>query len=249
MRDQTNAASQHLQTFLAQIVEGLPRFLGAVAILIIGYLIAKAVAAAVHNLLGRAQLNQRLHNGKGGNFIQRAIPNPQGLLATIVYWIIFLFALSVAVSTLGIPVLVDFVRAIYAYIPNVIAALAIFMVAGTVSAAVSGLVATAMGDTPTGKVISTVVPVLIMSIATFMILNQLKIAPAIVTITYAAILGSAALGLALAFGLGGRDVASRMLQDLYDKGQRAKGQVASDAGTGANHAKQQDNDLRDKHGV
>ncbi len=249
MRDQTNAAGEHLQTFLAQIVEALPRFLGAIAILIIGYLIAKAVAAAVHNLLGRAQLNQRLHTGQGGSFIQRAIPNPQGLLATIVYWVIFLFAVSIAVATLGIPVLVDFVRAIYAYIPNVIAALAIFMIAGAVSAAVAGLVATAMGDTPTGKVISTVVPVVIMSIATFMILNQLKIAPAIVTITYAAILGSAALGLALAFGLGGRDVAARMLQDLYDRGQVAKGQAAADARTGAERTRQKADDLRNQHGV
>jgi hypothetical protein len=161
----------------------------------------------LHNILGRAQLNQRLHSGTGGNFIQRALPNPQGLVASVTYWAIFLFAVSIAVSYLGIPALSQMIEGVYDYIPNVIAAILIFLVAGTVSGAVATLVANAMGDTPTGKAIGTAVPVVIMSIATFMILNQLKIAPAIVTITYATLLGSAGLAMALAFGLGGRDVA------------------------------------------
>lgn len=246
MRENTNAAGDHLNNLLAQVIEGLPRFLGALAILIIGYLIAKAIAAAVHNLLGKAQLNQRLHTGQGGNFIQRAIPDAQGLIATVVYWVIFLFAVSIAVSALGIPVLVDFIRAIYGYLPNVLAAFLIFLVAGALSAAVAGLVANAMGDTPTGKVVSSVVPVLIMVIAVFMILNQLKIAPEIVNATYIILLGSTAFGMALAFGLGGKDVAGKMLQDLYDKGQRTKGQVAGDAKIGANRAKDRADDLRNK---
>ena len=54
-----------------------------------------------------------------------------------------------------------------------------------------------------------------MGIATFMILDQLDIAPAIVEITYIALLGSVALGMAIAFGLGGREVAARLLEDAY----------------------------------
>jgi hypothetical protein len=59
-----------------------------------------------------------------------------------------------------------------------------------------------------------------MGIATFMILDQLEIAPAIVEITYIALLGSVALGAALAFGLGGRDVAARLLEDSYRQARR-----------------------------
>jgi uncharacterized membrane protein len=246
MRENAKDAGDYLASFLTQIVDGLPRFLGFLAILLIGYLIAKAVAAAVHNLLGKAQINQRLHTGAGGNFIQRALPNPQGLLATITYWVIFLFAASIAVSVLGIPALVQIVEGVYDYLPNVLAAVLIFMVAGAVSGAVATLVANAMGDTPTGKIVGTAVPIVIMGIASFMILNQLKIAPAIVTITYAALLGSAALGMALAFGLGGRDVAAKMLSDLYDKGQAAKGRASADFRTGANRAKDKAQDLRDR---
>ena len=73
------------------------------------------------------------------------------------------------------------------------------------------------------------VPALIMVIAVFMILNQLKIAPQIVTLTYTFLLGSVALAGALAFGLGGREVAARMLEDAYQKGREQKGQVEEDA--------------------
>ncbi|MDB5181516.1 MAG: hypothetical protein JWP13_279 [Candidatus Saccharibacteria bacterium] len=246
MRDNTRSVGEYVSDFIGHIVNGLPKFLGALLIILIGYLVARAVAAAVHNLLGRAQLNQRVHSGAGGNFIQRAIPNPMGTIATIVYWVIFFFAISIAVSVLGIPVLVQFVEGIYDYLPNVLAAILIFLAAGAISGGVATLIANAMGDTPTGKIVGTAAPVVIMGIASFMILNQLKIAPAIVTITYAALLGSAALGMALAFGLGGRDVASRMLSDLYDKAQANKGRVAADVKQGTQRARGKADDLRDQ---
>jgi len=75
-----------------------------------------------------------------------------------------------------------------------------------------------LGDTAVGKIAATAAPLLIMGIAVFMILDQLRIAPTIVTITYVALLGSVALGLAISFGLGGRDVAARMLEDAYRSG-------------------------------
>jgi hypothetical protein len=112
------------------------------------------------------------------------------------------------------------------------------VIAGVVAAAVGGLVARTMGDTPTGKIVGSVVPVLVMAIATFMILNQLQIATEIVTITYAALIGGVFLAMALAFGLGGRDVAARMLSDAYDKGQQEKDTVKRDMQVGKERGKQ-----------
>ena len=76
-----------------------------------------------------------------------------------------------------------------------------------------------------------------MAIATFMILNQLRIAPEIVTITYAALIGGVFLAMALAFGLGGREVAGRMLGDAYDRGHEQRGQVKQDMRVGKERAK------------
>src|SRR5205085_11834503 len=121
--------------------------------------------------------------------------------------------------------------------PNVIAALAIFLVAGLIAGAVSTLASRVLGDTGLGRVVATGVPILVMTIATFMILNQLKIAPAIVTITYAALLGAVALGSALAFGLGGRDVAARMLEGAYASAQQNKEQWKRDLDQGLARAR------------
>ena len=78
-----------------------------------------------------------------------------------------------------------------------------------------------------------------MGIAVFMILTQLKIAPAIVELTFIFLLGSVALGSALAFGLGGREVAAQMLGSAYAKGQQNAGQVRSDVQTGKQRGQEQ----------
>src|SRR6476646_4997746 len=200
----------------------LPRLAGALIVLLIGYLVAKLVAKLLSRLLQGAGLDRTLHSGQGGNFVQRVTDSPSSLLGRIAFWAIFLGAISLAASVLGIAALTGFVAAIWAYIPNVIAALAIFLVAGAISAAVAGFVGRTMGATPLGRIVATAVPVVIMSIAVFMILEQLKIATQIVTITYAAIWGAIALGSALAFGLGGRGVNARMLEGAYQKGQANK---------------------------
>jgi len=147
--------------------------------------------------------------------------------------------LSAAIGALQIPAVTAFMNQVLAYLPNVVVAVLIFVIAGVVAAAVAGLVAKTMGDTPTGKVVASVVPALVMGIAIFMILNQLKIAPEIVQITYTALIGAVALGLALAFGLGGREVAAEMLRGAYDKGREQKWQVKADMQKGKERAQNQ----------
>jgi hypothetical protein len=209
-------------------------------VLLIGYIIARIVKGVVTKVLDKVGLDKAMHSGSTGQYVNKVAPDlkPSSLIGSIAFWFIFLGALSIAVSQLGIPALTTFVAAIGAYLPNVVAAILIFVVAGVIAAAVGGLVARTMGDTPTGKVVGSVVPVLVMAIATFMILNQLKIAPEIVTITYAALIGGVFLAMALAFGLGGREVAGQMLSDAYDKGQENKSQVKDDMRTGKERGKE-----------
>jgi hypothetical protein len=218
----------------------LPNLLGFIVILAIGWIIAKLVKAAVTKGLQKVGLDRALHSGSTGRYVDRVAPNtsPSRVIGALAYWFIFLGALAIAVSQLGIAALDNFVAAIGAYLPNVIAAVLIFVVAAAIAAAVGGLVARTMGDTPTGKVVGSVVPVLVMAIATFMILDQLEIAPQIVTITYAALIGGVFLAMALAFGLGGRDVAGRMLAEAYDTGREQRGQVRRDMELGKERGRQ-----------
>ncbi len=226
----------------------LPNLLGFLVILIIGYIIARVVKGILTKVLTKVGLDKALHSGQTGQYVEKVSPNasPSKLVGAIAFWFIFLGAISLAVSALKIPALTTFVSAIYGYLPNVIAAVIIFVVAGAIAGAVAALVTKTMGDTPTGKLVASVVPVLIMAIATFMILNQLQIAPAIVTITYAVLLGSLGLGMALAFGLGGRETAAQLVSGAYDKGQEQKGQVKRDMQTGKERGQQQAEQAKDK---
>jgi hypothetical protein len=223
----------------------LPALLGALAILVIGYFVAKLVGKLVARVLHGAGLDRTLHGGAGGNFVRKITSSPSGLLGTIAFWAIMLGTISLAVSVLGIDALTGFVAAVYAYLPNVLAALLIFLVAGAISAAVATLATRTMGDTALGKIVATAAPILVMTIATFMILDQLMIAENIVTITYAGLIGAIALGSALAFGLGGRDVAREMLQGAYEKGQENKEQYKRDLDQGVSRAKDEAKSMKE----
>jgi small-conductance mechanosensitive channel len=233
--------SDSVQQGLDSLFGFIPNVIGFLVILVVGYLVARIVKTVVSKLLDKAGLDQHLHSGQTGEYVEKVSPgaSPSRLIASVVFWFIFLFALSAAIGALQIPAVTAFMNQVLAYLPNVVVAVLIFVVAGVVAAAVAGLVAKTMGDTPTGKVVASVVPALVMGIAIFMILNQLKIAPEIVQITYTALIGALALGLALAFGLGGREVAAEMLRNAYQKGQQHKGQVKADMQKGKQRAQDQ----------
>src|SRR4051812_30015794 len=225
----------------------VPALLGAIAVLLIGYFIAKIVSKLIYRMSHRAGLDRTLHGGPGGNVVQKITSSPSRLLGSIAFWAIFLSAISLAASVLHIKALTAFVGAIWGYLPNVIAALAIFIIAGLISTAVAALASRVMGDTGIGRVVATGVPILVMTIATFMILDQLQIAQNIVIITYAALLGAIALGSALAFGLGGRDVAARMLEGAYTNVQQNKDDWRRDLDQGMSRAKDEASDMKDEY--
>jgi hypothetical protein len=227
-----------VQRGLDNLIGFLPNLIGFLIILAIGYIIARVVKGVVTALLEKIGADRAMHTGSTGEYVNRVAPGfkPSSVVGTIAFWFLFLGALAIAVSQLGIAALDNFVVAIGAYLPNVLAAVLIFVVAVALSGAVGGFVARTMGDTPTGKVVGSVVPVLIMAIGTFMVLDQLQIAPQIVTITYAALLGGIFLAMALAFGLGGRDVAGRMLAEAYDRGRENQGRFRRDMAVGEQRA-------------
>ena len=222
----------------------LPNLLAFLIILLVGFIVAKIVAAVVRKVLEKVGLDRRLHESDASKYVDRVMPGarPSNGIARVVFWLIFIFFIFSAIGALEIPALTGFMEAVLAYLPNVIVAILIFVVAALIAGAVGAGVGKVLGDTPTGKVVATVVPAIVMVIAMFMILEQLQIAPEIVRIAFAATMGALALGLALAFGLGGRSVAERMLEDGYRKSRDAKEQAKRDIETGRDRVSDQVSD-------
>jgi hypothetical protein len=237
-----------LQEALDSFFGFLPNILGFLVILLIGYIIAKVARKAIAALLQKVGLDKALHDSDAGQYVERVSPgaSPANLIGAVAFWFVFLFALSAAIGALKIPALSDFIAQVQAFLPNIIVAAIIFVVAAALAGVVGGAAHKLMGDTPTGKIVRAVIPGLILAIGTFMVLDQLQIAPQIVTITYAALLGMLALAGALAFGLGGREVAGDLLRNAYDSGQQNKDQVKRDVQQGKQRAEQKADQHRDR---
>src|SRR4051794_4872890 len=210
-----------VQNALDSFFNFLPNVLGFLIILLIGWLIARAVKALVTKGLEAAGLDRSLATSSAGTYVRKVSPDasPSRLIGTIVFWFVFLFALSAAIAALKVPALTAFIRDVEGYLPNLVAAVLIFVLAAALAGAAAAAIGRLMEDSPTGHMLQAIVPGLILAIGGFMVLDQLQIAPQIVTITYAGLIALLVLAGGLAFGLGGRDVASDMLRDAYARGQ------------------------------
>jgi hypothetical protein len=210
--------AQSLQRGLDSLIAFIPNLVGCLIILFIGYVIARLVKAAVGKLLETVGLDRALSGSTAGAYVERVSPGarPSRLVAAVAFWFVFIYAISAAVGALRIPALTNFMANVQDYLPNVIAAVLILVIGVALAGAVGGLIDRLMGDTPGGRMARAVSPTLILAIVVFMVLNQLKIAPAIVTTTYIALIGMLAVAGALAFGLGGREIAADMMRDAYD---------------------------------
>jgi hypothetical protein len=219
--------AQSLQRGLDSLIAFIPNLVGCLIILFIGYVIARLVKAAVTKLLETVGLDRALSGSPAGAYVERVSPGarPSRLVGLVAFWFIFIYAIAAAIGALKIPALTNFMANVQDYLPNVIAAVLILVIGVALAGAVGGLVDRLMGDTPGGRMARAVSPTLVLAIVVFMVLNQLKIAPAIVTSTYIALIGMLAVAGALAFGLGGRELAADMMRDAYDsrRGDRPRG--------------------------
>jgi hypothetical protein len=218
------------QRFTDQLFEWLPRLIGALVILVIFYFVAKLVRKLIERYLPQTGIDRAVRSGRYGEYVTQYASGftPSAVIATIVFWFIFLTGVLLALSTLGIEALDNAIASIVGYLPNVIAAIVILVVAVAIAGVVGGAIAKLMGDTALGKIAATLVPVLVLTVAAFMALVQLDIAVEIVTGMFYIVLGGIVLAAALAFGLGGRNAAQRLLDGAYDKGQAALPQAKAE---------------------
>jgi Mechanosensitive ion channel, conserved TM helix len=230
-----------LQKGLNSLIGFIPNLIGFLVILLVGYLIARVVKAIAAKGLEKLGLDRTLHQSQAGQYVERVSPDarPSRLIAAVAFWFIFIYAIAAAVGALKIPALTNFMANVQNYLPNVIAAVLIFVVGAALAGAAGGFAHRLMGDTPTGRVVRAVGPGLILAIVVFMVLTQLRIAPTIVEATYVALIGMLALAGALAFGLGGRDVAADMLQSAYGSARENQDRVRQDLQAGRDRAQAQ----------
>ncbi|MEB3289017.1 MAG: mechanosensitive ion channel [Leptolyngbya sp.] len=140
--------SRFLEEVSVQLGQFLPSLVWAIVLLVLGWLLATVVALAIKNLLKRTRLNDRLaHWAEGGQDTQR-LPVEQWV-ATVVYWLIFLFAIIASLNALNLTAvstpLNNFLDQIFAYLPRVGGAALLLGIAWLVATLVRTLVVRGLG--------------------------------------------------------------------------------------------------------
>ena len=96
---------QSLQNGLDALVGFLPNLIGALLLLLVGFIVAKVVAAVVKKVFDGLKLDQHLRDSDAGSYVERVLPgaSPSKGIARVVFWLIFVFFIAAAIGALKIP--------------------------------------------------------------------------------------------------------------------------------------------------
>ncbi len=204
------------ESFL-QLGQYIPALLGALIILFAGYLLAKLLERGTDRLLSLLGLDRWLERGGVLEAVERTGKRrrPSRLVANIVFWFVMFSVLLIAANALKLEALAKVFEELVSYIPSVIAAIVIILVGIVLGEFVEGLIMASAGGVHGGPTLARVGRGGVVVLAIFMALQELGIATDIVTTAFAIIFGAVALGFALAFGLGNRDLAGEVTRDWY----------------------------------
>jgi hypothetical protein len=220
------SVSNALNTFLAAI----PQVIGALLILIIGWIVAGMVARLVGELLRRAGADRLVaeHGGRVYGAQSEKI-RPSVVASELVKWLIRLVFLVAAANVLGMPQVSELLNQVLLWIPNLIVAAIILLVAPLLARFVRGAIEVGAGQMgfTNAPLLGRIAEIAIVAFAVVIAINQIGIAADLVNIIFIGLVGAFALAFGLAFGLGGRDVAAQLTQSWYESTQAAARKVAA----------------------
>ena len=206
---------------LDQIGQFMINILLVLVILIIGWLVARVIKSVVTQVLraiklddlsDRIELEKLL--AKGG--IKYSLSE---LIGVVVYWLAILVTVMVAVNAIGLTIAADLLNRIVLYIPNIIAAIFILILGMFLATLLKNIVHTVANNAGLSeeKLLGKIVEAIVMIFAIIMALEQLNIGAKTLQLVLSIILGALGLGIALAFGLGCKDIAGKAVAEFIDK--------------------------------
>lgn len=184
-------------------VEALPKVALLLLILIVGWIVAKAVARILDTLLEKIGFDRWVERGGIKEALAKSEYDASDLLSKIVFYGLFLVVLQLAFGVFGNNPVSDLIDGLVSYLPNVFVAILIIVIAAYVAAAVRDITRSALGSLSYGDGLATLAYFAILLVGIFAALDQLEIAPTIVNGLFYALLAIVAGSLIIAIGGGG----------------------------------------------
>ncbi|HEX7166662.1 MAG TPA: hypothetical protein VF230_06755 [Acidimicrobiales bacterium] len=181
----------------------VPKFLGFLVILAVGYLVVKTVAKVLDRVLERTGFDRAVERGGIRKALASSRYDASDIVSKVVFYGLMLFVLQLAFGVFGANPVSDLIAGVVAFLPKLVAAIVIVVVASAIAAAVKDIVDNALGGLSYGRTLATAASVSILVLGAFMALNQIEIAPEIVNALFYAILAVVVGSAIVAIGGGG----------------------------------------------
>ncbi len=196
----------------------IPKFIGAAIVLLVGWLIAVGIGKLVAEVLKRIQFNRLFEKGAWKTALERADikVDAAGFVGALFKWILVIVFLSAAVEILGLTQFAAFVNSVLIYLPNVVVAALILVVASIIADIAEKVIRAGVEGMRVGygELAGVIVRWSIWVFAILAILYQLNVAAALIQTLLSGIIGLIVLAGGIAFGLGGKETAADILDGL-----------------------------------
>jgi hypothetical protein len=208
------SASQSFQNLLDTVVRSIPKILVFLAVLVIGWMIARVLARVVDMILRRAHFDRFAGRGVVGQALERSHTDATSLIAKIVYYALLLITLQMAFGVFGPNPISTMINGIVAWLPRAIVAIIIIVIASAIAKVVRDLIVAAIGGLSYGPLLANIASIIIIiALGAIAALNQAGIAAGVTQpVLYTVLLTAGAV---VAIGVGGGLI--RPMQDRWER--------------------------------
>ena len=221
MKEQISLFLESSQQFLNQIAVFLPRILGALLLLLIGWIIAKIVKRLVIKGLKLVKLTYLTEKAGIDKFLKEGGIKVSAIdvVGTLIYWIIMLVVILATLNSINLNSASTLFNQIMLFIPNIVVGILVLIIGLYLAKLVSQVILTSLKNmkSEASELVSKLAYYAILVLTVFIILEQLSIAEEIVTSAFAILFGAICLAFVLAFGIGGKEWASDIIKKYLKK--------------------------------
>jgi small-conductance mechanosensitive channel len=226
MRDMiVSELTQATQEFARELAHLLPRLLVMLIIALVGWIIAYLVKVVLRKALRLVKFD-RLSESAGATQLltQAALPSSSELLSRLVFWVTWVGFVLAGLSALGIVGLQEDISRFFLFLPRLLVAILILFFGMLASTFFSrgALLAAVNASLPSPQVLSYSVRVVILVLAVSMAFEEIGVAEHTILVAFSIVFGALMLSLAIAFGIGGRDLARRTLERRFSQDKKEK---------------------------
>ena len=230
IRDWGEAMMTSLTGALVMFLAAVPKVLGFVIILVIGWFVASLLAKAVASILRNIRFNDVARRSGLGDLVDKmgVKTDSAGMMASIAKWFVRLITLIVAFDALGLPAVSQVLHEFLRWMPNLVVALVVLVIAGLAANALYNLVrgATAKAGFSSPELVASIAYGAVWVFGVVVAVNQVGIAETLVNTLFMGFIGAVAIALGLSFGLGARETAGEIVRDWYQSAKESKANLA-----------------------